>query len=98
MRNLTSEGQARIAEIARRIIALTGSRSEIVYRPLPQDDPRQRCPDISRAKAMLHWSPKVDLDEGLMKTIAYFEALLSASASSVTPFEPALPEFAKTGS
>jgi UDP-glucuronate decarboxylase len=87
-----------IAEIAQRIVALTGSRSEIVYRPLPQDDPRQRCPDIARAKAMLHWSPKVGLDEGLMKTIAYFDALLSASASSVTPFEPASTDLARTGS
>jgi len=96
--NLGNPTEVTIAAIAERIIALTGSRSEIVYRPLPQDDPRQRCPDITRARAMLHWSPKVDLDEGLTKTIAYFDALLSASASSVTPFEPALPDLARTGS
>ena len=96
--NLGNPTEVTIAEIAQRIVALTGSRSEIVYRPLPQDDPRQRCPDIARAKAMLHWSPKVGLDEGLMKTIAYFDALLSASASSVTPFEPASTDLARTGS
>ena len=96
--NLGNPTEVTIAAIAERIIALTGSRSEIVYRPLPQDDPRQRCPDITRARAMLHWSPKVDLDEGLTKTIAYFDALLSASASSVTPFEPASTDLARTGS
>jgi len=53
-----------------------------VFRPLPVDDPMQRCPDISRAKAMLDWEPKVQLDEGLGKTIAYFDKLLGGRGKS----------------
>jgi UDP-glucuronate decarboxylase len=56
---------------------LTGSRSRIVHRALPQDDPRQRQPDISRANDLLAWRPKTPLKEGLARTIAYFEKLLS---------------------
>jgi UDP-glucuronate decarboxylase len=56
---------------------LTGTRSRIVNRPLPQDDPRQRQPDISRANELLSWQPKTQLREGLARTIAYFEELLS---------------------
>ena len=59
-------------EFAREIIRVTGSRSKIVYRPLPQDDPKQRRPDISRAKALLGWEPRVPLAEGIVKTINYF--------------------------
>jgi UDP-glucuronate decarboxylase len=55
---------------------LTNSRSRIVYRPRPQDDPKQRRPDISRASAELHWVPRVSLREGLIKTIGYFEQLV----------------------
>jgi UDP-glucuronate decarboxylase len=56
---------------------LVGSRSKLELRPLPQDDPRQRCPDITRARELLHWAPKVQLEEGLTRTIAYFDALLA---------------------
>ena len=65
-----------IRELAEKIIAMTGSKSEIVYRPLPEDDPLQRQPDISLAKAVLGWEPAVPLDAGLEKTVAYFMKLL----------------------
>jgi len=55
---------------------MTGSSSEIVYREMPEDDPRQRQPDIAKAKEFLAWEPKVPLDEGLIKTIDYFRNLL----------------------
>jgi UDP-glucuronate decarboxylase len=63
-------------ELAETVIALVGGRSTIEYRPLPQDDPKQRCPDISLAKSELGWEPKVPLDEGLRETIAYFRQRL----------------------
>ena len=58
------------------MIDLTGSRSKAAHRPLPEDDPRQRRPDISKAQQMLDWQPRTPLKEGLVKTIAYFEGLL----------------------
>ena len=61
-----------IKQIAETIITMTGSTSQIVYRPLPTDDPKQRRPDITRARTLLGWEPKVQLDEGLVKTIEYF--------------------------
>jgi UDP-glucuronate decarboxylase len=76
--NLGNPVEVTIAELAEMIISLTGSRSKFVCQPLPQDDPMQRCPDISRAKTLLHWAPKVQLVEGLAKTIAYFNHLLSS--------------------
>ena len=70
--NLGNPNEFTILQLAERIIALTGSRSTLVRLPLPEDDPRQRQPDISLAKAQLGWAPKVELDEGLAATIAYF--------------------------
>ena len=64
-----------IRELAELILELTGSRSKIVHRPLPQDDPRQRRPDISEAERLLGWRPAMPLKEGLAKTIPYFEEL-----------------------
>lgn len=81
--NLGNPVEISMAEIANVIVSLTGSRSSIVYRPLPQDDPRQRCPDISKARELLHWAPKVPLEEGLTRTIAYFEEVLSQDRDSV---------------
>ena len=75
--NLGNPGEFTILEVAQRVIDLTGSGSRIVHKPLPEDDPRQRRPDISLAQAQLGWEPKVALDEGLRRTIPYFEDLLA---------------------
>jgi dTDP-glucose 4,6-dehydratase len=72
--NIGNPVEMTMLEFARAILAATGSRSKIVYKPLPQDDPRQRQPDISRAKALLGWAPQIPLAKGLVKTIAYFRA------------------------
>jgi UDP-glucuronate decarboxylase len=75
--NLGNPEEFTIADLAQSVIALTNSTSKIVHLPLPQDDPRQRCPDIARAKELLDWTPSIPLAEGLVKTIEYFDALLS---------------------
>jgi UDP-glucuronate decarboxylase len=75
--NLGNPVEFTVRELAEKIIALTGSRSEIVQRPLPHDDPRQRKPDISLAKEKLGWQPAVSLESGLTETIGYFEGVLS---------------------
>ena len=75
--NLGNPHEIPVRELALRVLALTGSKSRLVYRPLPQDDPTQRCPDIGRARRMLGWQPEVGLEDGLGRTIAYFERLLS---------------------
>ena len=74
--NLGNPGEFTMLELAQKVLALTGSGSKIVHMPLPQDDPRQRRPDITLAKSALDWTPKTPLDEGLTKTIAYFDGLL----------------------
>lgn len=74
--NLGNPREISIRDLAERIKDLTGSRSRIVFKPLRPDDPVRRCPDISLANRLLNWEPKVDLDSGLRKTIAYFERLL----------------------
>jgi len=76
--NLGNPGEFTIRQLAEKVLAPTGSKSELVFRPLPQDDPKQRRPDISRAKELLDWQPTVRLDQGLEKTITYFDALLKA--------------------
>jgi UDP-glucuronate decarboxylase len=63
-------------ELAQKVIDFTGSKSKIVFQPLPQDDPKMRRPDITLAKSKLDWEPKVKLDEGLQKTIDYFKSTL----------------------
>jgi UDP-glucuronate decarboxylase len=75
--NIGNPHEIPVRELAERVIALTNSASKIVHRPLPQDDPMQRCPDITMARQVLGWEPKVPLDDGLRRTIAYFDALLS---------------------
>ncbi|MCK7581413.1 MAG: SDR family oxidoreductase [Chromatiales bacterium] len=75
--NLGNPIELSMRQLAERIRELTGSGSELVYRPLPQDDPTQRQPDITRARELLGWEPRVPLDEGLQQTIFYFEGLLS---------------------
>jgi UDP-glucuronate decarboxylase len=74
--NLGNPQEYTILELAQRILELTGSRSKIIFEPLPQDDPEKRQPDISLAMQILNWSPKVTLEEGLPKTIDYFDNLL----------------------
>jgi len=75
--NLGNPGEFTILELAEKTIAATGSRSEIIRKPLPADDPIQRQPDISLARQKLDWEPTIALDEGLKKTIDYFDKLLS---------------------
>ena len=70
--NIGNPRELTMIEFARAIRAATGSKSKIVYKPLPQDDPKQRQPDITRAKKLLGWAPKIDLEEGLQRTIEYF--------------------------
>jgi UDP-glucuronate decarboxylase len=79
--NLGNPAEFTIRELAEQVIALTGSRSQLVSRPLPADDPTQRQPDIALARTKLGWEPKVSLDEGLRKTIGYFERLLREGVS-----------------
>ena len=80
--NLGNPSKFSIRELAELVVALTASRSQIEHRPLPMDDPRQRQPDISRAQKTLGWEPRIRLEEGLQKTVAYFEELLSEDVSS----------------
>jgi UDP-glucuronate decarboxylase len=75
--NLGNPNEFTIRQLAEKVIALTGSRSKIEFRPLPTDDPKQRQPDISQARSALNWVPKIQVDEGLKKTIAYFDATLA---------------------
>lgn len=75
--NLGNPGEFTVAELAELVLRLTGATSQIVYKPLPSDDPRQRRPDIRQARALLGWQPSVPLAEGLVRTIAYFDALLN---------------------
>jgi len=77
--NLGKPGEFTILELAKKVIELSNSRSEIIFEPLPADDPRQRRPDITLAREVIGWEPKVELDEGLKKTIAYFDELLSST-------------------
>ncbi|WP_370234278.1 MULTISPECIES: UDP-glucuronic acid decarboxylase family protein [Henriciella] len=76
--NLGNPGEFTIRELAELVIELTGSKSSLVHKPLPQDDPRQRQPDISRARETLGWEPTLRLRDGLEKTIAYFRQLTNA--------------------
>ncbi len=74
--NIGNTAEYTIGNLAETIIAMTGSKSKIVYQALPEDDPRQRQPDISLAKSTIGWEPIVPLEEGLRKTVAYFKQFL----------------------
>jgi UDP-glucuronate decarboxylase len=76
--NTGNPNEFTIKELAEKVISLTGSKSELVYEPLPSDDPIQRQPDISLAKEKLGWEPSIQLEEGLVKTVSYFDKLLSS--------------------
>ncbi len=78
--NLGNPEEFTILELAELVRELTGSRSEIVFRPLPEDDPVRRCPDITRAKTLLGWEPRTPLKEGLERTIAWFEGVLARTS------------------
>jgi dTDP-glucose 4,6-dehydratase len=77
--NIGNPHEITILEFAQRILELTGSTVPIVFKPLPQDDPKQRCPDISKAKRILGWEPQVPLEEGLRRTLQYFQQQVAAS-------------------
>jgi UDP-glucuronate decarboxylase len=74
--NIGNPGEFTMWELAHKVIELTGSKSKILQMPLPLDDPKQRKPDITLAKNMLNWEPKIKLDEGLAKTIDYFKNIV----------------------
>jgi UDP-glucuronate decarboxylase len=78
--NLGNPQEIAVGELARIIIDITGSSSRIRHLPLPENDPKRRCPDITRARELLGWQPTVDLREGLGRTVAYFDALLARRA------------------
>ncbi|OGF47743.1 MAG: NAD-dependent dehydratase [Candidatus Firestonebacteria bacterium RIFOXYC2_FULL_39_67] len=70
--NIGNPTENTILDFAKTIIKMTGTKSKIIYKPIPVDDPKQRCPDITKARKLLHWEPKVDLEKGIARTIAYF--------------------------
>jgi len=76
--NLGNPIEFTIMELAEKVLALTGSKSKLTFKPLPEDDPKQRCPDISLAKSKLGWEPQVKLEEGLVKTIEYFKGVIGS--------------------
>lgn len=78
--NIGNPSEFSVRELAEKVIDLTGSRSRLTFKPLPEDDPKQRCPDISLAREALGWQPKIALEEGLKRTIPYFEGLMSNQA------------------
>ena len=75
--NMGNPGEFTMIELAERVLRLTGSKSKLEFLPLPQDDPKQRKPDITRAKALLDWEPTVALEQGLERTISYFRTVLA---------------------
>jgi UDP-glucuronate decarboxylase len=79
--NIGNPGEFTMLELAEQVLRLTGSPSKIEHLPLPADDPKQRCPDITKAKTRLGWSPQVKLPQGLEKTIAYYRQYLTESAT-----------------
>jgi UDP-glucuronate decarboxylase len=81
--NLGNPGEFTILRLAEIIIAMTGSKSKIVIRPLPVDDPKQRQPIITAARDTIRWEPQISLEEGLKKTIEYFDRLLVSQTRAV---------------
>ena len=75
--NIGNPGEYTMVQLAETILRMTGSKSKLVFKPLPSDDPKQRRPDITIAKSQLGWEPKVSLEDGLAPTIAYFRALVA---------------------
>jgi UDP-glucuronate decarboxylase len=75
--NIGNPGEFTMVELAEKVLALVGGKSKLVFAPLPEDDPKQRQPDITLAKKVLNWAPKVKLEDGLKETIAYFRKLVA---------------------
>ncbi|MBB3657690.1 UDP-glucuronate decarboxylase [Rhizobium sp. BK650] len=92
--NLGNPGEFQVRELAEMVVEMTGSKSDIVFKPLPIDDPTQRKPDISRAKQELGWQPTVSLREGLERTIAYFEWKLSGGSRNMPGVRSRQPAYA----
>jgi dTDP-glucose 4,6-dehydratase len=82
--NIGNPSEFTILECAKRVLAVTGSRSKIEYEPLPQDDPKQRRPDITKAKTLLGWEPKIDLDAGLKLSLEYFRSAVATPPQGKT--------------
>jgi dTDP-glucose 4,6-dehydratase len=80
--NIGNPNEITILEFAERVRKLVGAKAPIVFRPLPQDDPKQRCPDISKARRILHWEPKVNLEDGLQRTYDYFRHQIAAKSGA----------------
>lgn len=78
--NLGNPTEITMLELAKRVLALTGGDGRIVFRDLPEDDPKQRCPDITRARTILGWKPTVTLDDGLARTLSWFQSELQPTA------------------
>jgi UDP-glucuronate decarboxylase len=89
--NLGNPHEITVRALAERIIALTNAPSRLVFAPLPQDDPMQRCPDITLARGLLNWEPSVTLDAGLARTVAYFQRLLATETPGTSRLHPASP-------
>jgi UDP-glucuronate decarboxylase len=89
--NLGNPGEFTIRELAEQVLAITGSNSELIHKPLPSDDPRQRKPNIALAQSILGWTPKIPLEEGLLRTVDYFDQLLDQ------PQKPVLTVFPGSG-
>ena len=87
--NLGNPGEFTMLELAQAVIELTGAKSKLVHLPLPQDDPKQRRPDITLASRELGWTPKIALRNGLIETIGYFDALLSGRKNQIRAMPPA---------
>src|SRR5271168_348076 len=80
--NIGNPQEITIKEFAERIRRLTGTKSELIFKPLPQDDPKQRCPDITKARRILKWEPKINLEEGLKLTLEYFQQKIAQQATA----------------
>jgi dTDP-glucose 4,6-dehydratase len=78
--NIGNPAEFTILECAKKVITVTGSKSKIKFEPLPQDDPKQRCPDISKAKRLFSWEPRIDLESGLKLSLEYFKDAVGRSA------------------
>ncbi|MFZ0433732.1 MAG: UDP-glucuronic acid decarboxylase family protein [Candidatus Acidiferrales bacterium] len=80
--NIGNPQEITIREFAERVKALVGAKVDIIYQPLPQDDPKQRCPDIAKARRVLRWEPKINLEEGLRRTLEYFREKVAAAGEA----------------